>query len=151
MMEPQGTRQIEACARTDDPFTRHMRFGECRCNIDRRALRPLATHGGYSNGLLACRRAHHDLVAYSETRPPAYADLGRTGVCRSCEVRLDCGCANMGNRNGFDSVANTVDIEPDFVADGDIGEGGHLYVGGSGRRIRREIGLCARFTDRGYR
>ena len=25
------------------------------------------------------------------------------------------------------------------------------YVGGSGRRIRREIGLCARFTDRGYR
>jgi hypothetical protein len=43
-------------------------FAESRCNVDGRAFRPLATHGGYSNGLLACRRAHGDLVVYSETR-----------------------------------------------------------------------------------
>src|ERR1700735_4634805 len=108
MMEVRGARQIEAGARRYHPFTRHMRFGEGRCNVDGRALRPLAAHGGYSNGLLGCRGAHRDLVAYSETRRPAYADLGRTGVYRSREVRLDCGCADMGNSNGFDSVANTV-------------------------------------------
>jgi hypothetical protein len=53
MMELQGSRQIEACARRYHPFTRHMGFGEGRCNIDARAFRPLSIHGGYTNGLLA--------------------------------------------------------------------------------------------------
>ena len=82
MMKSQGSCQIQTRARRDHPFTRHMRFGEARCNVDGGAVRPLAAYGSDGNGFLACRRADVDFVARGETLRAAYVDPGRSGARR---------------------------------------------------------------------
>src|ERR1700722_3484432 len=118
-----------------------MRFGEGGRKVDGGG--PLAAYGCDGNVFLACRRADHDPVAYSETLRPAYADPVRSGADRSGEVGPARCCAHMRHSNSFDSVANAVDIQPDLVTDGDIRESGDLDVAGSGRRIHGEPGLGA--------
>jgi len=45
----------------------------------------------------------------------------------------------------------TVDVQPDFVSDGDIGHGGNLDVGIPSFGIHGEPGLCSRLPDFGNR
>ena len=48
-------------------------------------------------------------------------------------------------------MANAVNVQPDLVTDGNVGDGGYLDVGVAGFRVGCQPGLRARLADSGDR
>ncbi len=124
-----------------------MELSEAWRKVERGTVRPLAANGGDRNSFLARRRADRNLVTYRKTLCSADVDPGRAGVRRGGEICLTRRCADMRHGHGFDSMSDTVDIQPDLVTDRNIGVGCYFDVARSGMRVHREIGLCARLAD----
>ncbi len=59
--------------------------------------------------------------------------------------------ADVRNRDGLDAMADAVDVEPDLVANRDVGDRRDFDVGRAGGRVCPKIGLRARLADCGDR
>ena len=115
------------------------------------AVRTRGTESGDGDDLMACGGANGDLVAHRETVHAADLDTGRAGarICR--EIGAGGLRADARDCDGLDPMTDAVDIQPDLVTGRDVGDRRHLDVGRTGGCVRREVGLRARFADRGDR
>ena len=119
--------------------------------VDDSAGRSRGADGRDSNDFLVRRSADRDLVTDGEALHAADNDMG--GACAGIgrEIGLLGLRANVRNSDSLNAMADAVDVEPDLVANRDIGNRGHLEVGRASRSVRSQIGLCARLADGGDR
>ncbi len=106
-----------------------MRLGEGGRKGDLGAGRTRGADGRDGNRFLVRGRADGQLVAHSErntalgaTAAAAKPDVGRAGARISRERRAVRLRAHFRDRDGFDAMANAVDVQPDLVAGRDIGD-----------------------------
>src|SRR5581483_8398116 len=109
--------------------------------------RPGSADRGHSYSFLSCRSANDDLVADGETVHVADLDVGRADARVSREIRASRLGAHTRDFDVLDSVSVTLDVQPDLVTDGDVGDRSHLDIGRAGGRIRSQVGLRARLPD----
>ena len=95
------------------------------------------------------RSADIDFVTDGKTIGPA-----NSNTCRACIGRANKICtrglrADLRDSYGLNAMADARDIEPDLVADRDVGDRRNFDVGRAGCRVRAKIGLRARLADCG--
>jgi len=90
------------------------------------------------------------LVAHGEASQAATCaqdDTGRAGT-RISDSAARLGLrADLRDRDGLDSMADAVDVQPDLVARRDVGDRRHLDVGCAGRCVHAQVGLRARLAN----
>ena len=64
-------------------------------------------------------------------------------------ARAACRRGNVGDRDGFDAVAEAIDIQINGVPGGDVAGAFDVEAGVAGVRVRRQVGLRARLADGG--
>ena len=136
--------QVQARAGRDDPLVGDVILGESWLYIDGVVL-----DGRDGDDFAGCRSADNDFVANCDAVRAADLDLRGAGTDGSGEVGLNGRGADMCDGDGFNAVAEGVDVETDFVADGDVFKRSDFDVGGAGDGVVREIGLRAGLADGG--
>ena len=110
-------------------------------------------------GMGRCRLETDSRSPDAERRIGRMVELQRFGQVKACarvpsadvvgvEYRSR---ADFRDGHGLNAVANGVVSQSDFVADGDVGDGGHLDVSVAGICFRCQIGLRARLANPGDR
>lgn len=149
MAEPQGSGQVDSRTGYEDFLIPDVRLFQSRRELDAGTLQAGRADCSNGHGLLVRGRADGDLVAHSKTMQIAGLDIGRAFGGIGSKVRALRRGTYMRHCDGLNSMAGTVDIETDPVADGDVGDRRHLQGGRSGRRVGHEVGLGAGFAHRG--
>ena len=85
---------------------------------------------------MACGSANGDFITHREAVHVAHFDLGRADARIGREISAVRLRADPRDRDGLDPMADAVDVEPDLVADRDVGDRRHLDVGRAGGRVR---------------
>src|SRR5581483_1958339 len=151
MIELERSSKFEPRAWIDHLLSVAMRLGKRRRNVYACARSPCGANCSDGRRFLVRRSADDDFFTYSEGFRIANLDIRRSGARIRREIRVVCASAYARDCNGFNTVVNTVDVEPDLVANGNIIERRHFDVGCAGRRICRQVGLRALLANSGDR
>ncbi len=150
MVELQRGSQIKARARSYHRLSVGVRLGERGSKVDAGAGRIRGADSSDGNRFPVRGGADGDLVAHDEAVHVADFHIGRASTRISREIRVVRLRADARDRDGLDPMADAVDVQPDLVADRDVGDRRHLDTGCAGGRVRRQVGLRARLADRGH-
>src|SRR5271154_4897615 len=151
MGEPQPCSQIETGARSYSGFAGDMSPGEYGGEVYPGARRAGTADGADGDRFLARWSSDAQLVAHSQAVcvSDRYSCRPRAGASR--EVGAGSLGADFRDRDGLDPMADALDVQSDLVPHRDPGNRRHLYVGGAGRSVRRQVGLRTRLADGGDR
>src|SRR5690242_4909081 len=122
MVEFERCREIEACAQSHHRFVAGVGLREGWCEVDAGAGRSCGPDCGHSNSFLACRGADDDFVTRNETAHVANFNVGGAGTRISREISAIRLRAYARDCEGLDPMSATLDVQSDFVADGDVGD-----------------------------
>src|SRR6185437_1103949 len=148
MIELKRRCQIEACTRIHNRLVVDVRLREDGRELEDGASRASRADGRKGDCLPVRGSADGDFVPHGESICIANFDTGSTDarICR--EVRAVCLRADARDRNGFNSMADAVDIQSNLVANRDVVYGRYLNIGRSRRGVRFQVALRAWLADR---
>ena len=149
MVELERSGEAEACAKVHHCFIADMSLGKGRRKVQAGAAGAGPGNGGDDHCLQTRWSADVDFVTHGKAIRPANSDTVRACIGRAHEIRARSLNADLGDRHGLDAMANAVDIEPDLVADRDVGYRRDFNVGRTRRRVCAKISLRALLADRG--
>src|ERR1035441_5023143 len=125
-----------------------MRLFEGWRKVDAGAGQTRRADGSDGDRVLVCGRANGQFVAHRKTVHTADFDTARAGARSRQKFGLVRRRADARYRNRLNPMADSVDVQPDFVTDRDVGGGRYLDVGCTGGRVRSEVSLRSRLADR---
>ena len=121
MVELKRCAEIEACPRRYHRFVAYVCLRECWREVDAGASGPCGTDSANGRLFFIRRGTDGDFVARRESAHVADFDIGRTCTRIGREIRATRLGADARDRDIIDSMATTVDVQPDFVTDRDVG------------------------------